>query len=132
MIPDWVLPAKSELGDDIDFIVNCVPGIDDELKKECFEVFKRAVVILDFCSENDSGVFVCRSFEMFHDFLHSEWSERGPEAEDTEFREMMNSYGMTQRKVDEETESRKEEVNQQEKEIMNRIRSDIELSKKES
>ena len=34
MIPDWVLPAKSELGDDIDFIVNCVPGIDDELKKE--------------------------------------------------------------------------------------------------
>ena len=128
MIPKWVQPIQKELGDDIDFIINCAPGIDDSLRKECFEVYKKAVVLAGFTSKENAGVFVCRRFEMFHDYLHKSWVKRDSDPDDSEFRDLINDYGMNQRVVNEETASRKKEVDDQEKEIMSRIRSDIEKS----
>ena len=129
MIPKWVQPIQKELGDDIDFITNCAPGIDESLRKECFEVYKKAVVLCDLTSKENAGVYVSRRFEMFHDYLHKSWVERDSNPDDNEFRDLVNDYGMNQRSVQSETESRKKEVEDQEKKIMNRIRSDVERSK---
>ena len=126
MTPNWLKPIEPELGDDIDFILNCVEDMDETLKEECFEVFKRAVVLRNFVSKEDAGIFVARRFPMFSSYLHKEWQNRNKEAEDMEFRKMIEEYGKLQLVVDEETETRDKEVKQQERQIMNRIRTEIE------
>ena len=126
MTPKWIQSIQGQLGDEVDFITNCVPGIDDELKKECFEVYKKAVVLAGLTNTENAGVYVCRRFEMFHEFLQSEWVERDSNPDDAEFRDMINEYGMTQRVAGKETSARKEEVKTQEKKIMDRIREDSE------
>jgi len=130
MIPSWLKPIENDLGDDIDFIINCVDDMDETLKEECFEVFKRAVVLRNLATEEDSGIFVARRFPMFLDYLHSEWKTRNQDHEDMEFRKMIQEYGKLQLVVDDETKVREKEVIKQEKQIMTRIRSEIE-SKKE-
>jgi|ETNmetMinimDraft_26_1059896.scaffolds.fasta_scaffold305130_1 hypothetical protein len=110
--------------DELEYATNAYDGMEEALKKDCFEVFKKAVIKLNMCNKEFAGIYVSRKFSMFSNYMHEEWSKVHTNADDIEFRTMLSEYTSVVTAVDVEGEERKQYVKKQEEGIMERIKEE--------
>ena len=127
LTPGYVEHFREVLDEDeLEYTINAYDGTEDILKKECFDVFKKAVTRLNMVREGFAGIYVSRKFSMFNSYIHEEWLKVHTKADDIEFRAMLAEYGEVVNAVSRESEERKQYVQKQEEKIMERIKEDHE------
>ena len=111
LVPGYVEYFKEVLNEDeLEYAVNAYDGMEEILKKECFEIFKKAVTRLNMVNEGFAGIYVSRKFSMFNSYKHEEWLKVHTQADDIEFRAMLAEYGAVVNAVGRESEERKQDV----------------------
>tara|TARA_Y100000034_G_scaffold136548_1_gene213762 strand:- start:2508 stop:2915 length:408 start_codon:yes stop_codon:yes gene_type:complete len=129
LAPGYVEHFREVLDEEeIEFAIGAFDGMEDALKIDCFEVFKKAVTRLNMVNEEFAGIYVSRKFSMFSSYIHQEWLKVHTKSDDIEFRAMLAEYGEVVNAVGKESEERKQYVQRQEEKIMERIKEDYETS----